>query len=740
MSKLLLKTALLSSISFGAVAQTADSLNYKALEEVVVKATRASAKSGMAFTNVSKATIEKRNLGQDIPILLDLTPSVVTTSDAGAGIGYTGIRIRGTDPTRINVTINGIPYNDSESQGVFWVNMPDISSSVSSIQVQRGVGTSTNGAGAFGASINVNTMQYEQEPFAEINTTVGSFNTIKTNVQASTGLMNNHFVVDARLSRITSDGWVERASSNLQSFYLSGGYYDKQNFVRLNIFSGKEITYQSWYGTPEALVKGDLAGVDAFVERNFLGEDFRQRMLSEGRQFNWYTYDNEVDNYQQDHYQLVSSFKLGDNWRLNPSLHYTRGLGHFEQFRPSDDLVDYGLSPVQISGEEIGSSDLIRRKWLDNHFYGAVWSLEYDNKNRVLATLGGGLNKYIGDHYGTVIWSRFASNSEKGYRWYENRGEKVDFNLYGKTTVDLTKNLSTYVDMQVRTVTIGVDGILDDRTSAFVDENYTFFNPKLGLTKEFSSNSSAYVSFAVANKEPSRQDFIDNPGGAPRPERLNDLEAGYKVMKKDKFFEANFYHMNYKDQLVLTGAVNDVGNAIRINVPNSHRTGIELQGGASLGSLLQVAANATFSQNRVQQFTELIPSFDGTPDVITEFENTDIAFSPSVIAGAAINLLPTKGLEISLMPKFVGRQYLDNTSNKSRSLDPFFVNNLSINYEFDTKLFKSLRLSLLVNNLFNEQYSPNGYTYSYKVGEVITENFLYPQAGTNFLSAIEIRF
>lgn len=721
-----------------------DTLSSVDLNEVVVNATRATEKTGMAFSTVRKKELEKQNLGQDIPFLLNQLPSVVVTSDAGAGIGYTGIRIRGTDATRINVTLNGIPYNDSESQGVFWVNMPDFASSVSSIQVQRGVGTSTNGAGAFGGSVNVNTLQLNREAFAEINTSIGSFNTKKINVMSSTGLIKNHFVMDARFSKIVSDGYVDRASSDLNSFYLSGGFYDKQNFVRLNVFGGKEKTYQSWYGVPEGLALGDREKFDVFVANNWLDEQTANELWNAGRTYNFYSYDNEVDNYQQDHVQLISSFKLGADWRFNPTLHYTYGRGYYEQYKDGEAFADYGLENVTIGETTLEETDLIRRKWLDNHFYGAVWSLDYEGKNKLSGSFGGGWNQYDGDHFGEIIWAQYASNSEIRERWYENTGVKRDFNIYGKGYYQLTSNWNVFADLQYRNVSLEIDGIADALQSVSTSDTYNFVNPKLGTNLVLDQFSSAYASFAVGNKEPSRQDIVDATSTvgaqAPRAETLYDFELGYRFLQPKTQLELNGYFMNYKDQLVLTGAINNVGEAIRVNVPESFRAGVELQAAQKMGEKILISANMTLSQNKIKTFTEVVPSYDGTPDEINTFENSDIAFSPSVIAGGMLQFKPLKVLEIALLPKYVGKQYLDNTSNEDRVIGAYFVNDLRINANLKSGWAKNIGLSLLVNNLFNTQYSSNGYTYSYLYDGKITDNFLYPQAGTNFLAAVKLRF
>jgi iron complex outermembrane receptor protein len=696
-----------------------DSTSIRQLNEVVVNATRANQKTGMAFTNVYQKDIKKVNLGQDMPFLLNQLPSVVVSSDAGAGVGYTGIRIRGTDPTRINVTLNGVPYNDSESQGTYWVNMPDFASSAQSIQVQRGVGTSTNGAGAFGASININTLGYEQDAYGETNFTVGSFNTLKTNVLASTGLLNGHFVVDARLSKLSSDGYIDRASSDLKSFYVSGGYYGKNNFVRFNAFSGKEKTYQAWEGVPESLLKTN-------------------------RTFNPYTYNNQVDDYQQDHYQLISSFKLNNSWTFNPILHYTKGRGFYEQFRESQPYANYGLPNVIIGRDTIKRTDLIRRKWLDNDFYGATYSLDYQSNKKLSANIGGGWNKYDGDHFGEIIWARNASTSDIRYRWYESNSIKTDFNIFTKGYYQISENLNFFADLQYRSVSYDIKGVNDDRLDITQQSNYQFFNPKFGVNYQLGKTSSVYASFAVGNKEPSRQDFIDN-AQAPLAETLHDLEIGYRTAGQKLSFDANFYYMNYKNQLVLTGQVNDVGNTIRVNVPESYRAGLELITNWKFAPRWALSANTTFSQNKIKNFTETIVNYDGDANRINKLSKTDISFSPNLIAGGQLSYNPTKNVELALMTKYVSKQFMDNTSDDNRSLNAFFVNDIRASYSIKPKaerrpLFKELTFSLLVNNIFNHLYESNGYTYSYIYDkQVTTENFYYPQAGTNFLLAVKVR-
>ncbi|GAB3322807.1 TonB-dependent receptor [Larkinella ripae] len=687
------------------------------VDEVVVSATRANQKSAVAYTNVSARELTKQNLGQDIPLLLNFTPSLVTTSDAGAGVGYTGFRIRGSDATRINVTVNGIPYNDAESQGTFWVNMPDIASSVSSIQIQRGVGTSTNGAGAFGASVNVQTNRFEKNPYGEADVSGGSFNTLKTTVKAGSGLLNNHFVVDARLSRIVSDGYIDRASSNLKSFYVSGGWYGKKSFVRLNVFSGTEKTYQAWDGVPENLLKTN-------------------------RTYNAYTYDNEVDNYQQDHYQLISSHELSRNWRLNASLHYTQGRGYYEQFRAGEDLSDYGLPPVVIRDSTINQTDLIRRRWLDNDFYGAVFSLDYNSFGKLTAHIGGGWNQYTGKHYGEIIWARFASTGNIRHRYYDNDATKTDFNLYGKAYYQLTSRLNAYVDLQVRTVGYSFLGYDNQLRNVQQDDNLSFFNPKAGITYALNDRSSVYASFGVGHREPNRNDYTQStPASRPKAERLNDWEAGYKMQTQRLAFSANLYYMKYKNELILTGQINDVGAQNRVNVANSYRAGIELEAGTALTKNLRWNVNATFSQNKVKAFTEFLDNYDTGQQQLNQYTDTDIAFAPNTIVGSQLLFTPAKGLEIGWLSKFVGKQYLDNTADEARKLDAYFVNDLRFIYTVKPKGMNEIAFSLLLNNVLGELYESNGYTYSYiSESQTVTANFYYPQAGRNFLAGVRVRF
>ncbi|HSF54028.1 MAG TPA: TonB-dependent receptor, partial [Algoriphagus sp.] len=693
-------------------------------EEFIVSATRASSTTPTTFSNVDKSEIAKRNLGQDIPILLQYTPSVVSYSDAGAGVGYTGLRIRGSDQTRINATVNGIPMNDAESHGVFWVNMPDFASSVENVQIQRGVGTSTNGAATFGASLNFQTDTRQDEPYAQIDNSFGSFNTWRHTVKAGTGLLNDRFAVDARLSKITSDGYVDRAFSDLSSWFVSGGYYGEKSVIKLVAFSGKEQTYQSWYGLPESKLEDD-------------------------RTYNYYTYENETDNYQQDHYQLIYTGKVGSNWKTNLALHYTYGRGYYEQFREDDDFESYGLPSVVIGDEVIESTDIIRRRWLDNDFYGFVGSVNYISTNGKLdLILGGGANRYDGGHFGEIIWARVAGNTNIRDRYYDNNAIKDDRNIYAKGTYEISPGLNLFADLQVRGINYSFVGVNDDQRIVDGQENYTFFNPKFGFSYEKGTRT-YYASYAVANREPTRSDFTDNPiTEVPRPEKLNNIEAGVRTNAGRFSYNANFYYMDYRDQLILTGQINDVGAYIRENVESSYRAGIELDGAYKLSSSWTLGGNIAFSQNKIKEFTEYIDDYsveEFQQEAVT-YTDTKIAFSPNVVGSAIIEFKPTKNLSLNWLSKYVGQQFLDNTGNDGRALDAFFTNDLRISYSAAPRFFKGLEVNLLINNIFNEMYEPNGYTFSYFVPgetsgrELVTENFYYPQAGTNFLIGLRMKF
>lgn len=722
-----------------------DSMRTVDLKEVVVSSTRATAKTPMTFNEIQKEEIEENNTGKDLPYLLELTPSAVTTSDAGAGVGYTGIRIRGSDAARVNVTLNGIPYNDPESQGVFWVNLPDFASSVSSIQVQRGLGTSTNGAGAFGASVNIETKGLSRDPYATLDNSIGSFNTRKHTAMVGTGLLADKFAFDARLSQITSDGYVDRATSDLSSYFLSGGYYGKKSLVKFNIFSGHETTYQAWYGVPESRMNNDVDEMNAYVARNYLSSADSLNLLSSGRTYNQYTYDNEVDDYKQTHYQLISAFDLSSSLTLNVALFLIHGEGYFEQYKSDRSLADYGLNDVIISNDTLTSTDLIQRRWLNNNFYGTTFSLDYQPNNQFKFTLGGAWNEYDGDHYGEVIWAQYASNGTIRHPYYFNNSLKNDFNIFGKALYDVTENLSLFGDLQYRKVNYTMEGNDNDGLTLDQSHNYNFFNPKFGLKLQINDESSAYASLAIGSKEPIRSDFTDHEAGdIPEPEKLQDLEVGYSRMTKNYSFQANVYWMNYQDQLVLTGELNDVGSSLRANVDKSTRMGIELQVGYAIVESLKINLNASLSKNTIDNYNETIYNYGAAWDEynadVISYGETDIAFSPNVVAGGNIDYTPINGLNLRWIHKYVGDQYLDNTSSESRKLDAYYVSDAIATYTLSGKSFKGISLKLAVYNLFNKMYSANGYTWGYRGGgDEIRENFYYPQAGTNFMLGLNIK-
>lgn len=725
-----------------------DSTKIEKLDKVLVSATRAKDKTPVAFTNIKKEQLESINLGQDLPVLLDQLPSVVTTSDAGAGVGYTGIRVRGSDATRVNVTINGIPYNDAESQGTFWVNMPDFVSSVEDIQLQRGVGTSTNGSGAFGASLNLRTLTPSEKGYATTTHAVGSFGTRKHNISIGSGIKNN-FYAEGRLSNIQSDGYIDRATSDLNSFYVETGFLNKKTSVKAIVFGGKERTYQSWYGTPEAVVNNDRDGIQAFIDRNYPSPEEEENLLNSGRTYNFYTYDNEVDNYEQTHYQVHASHQFNPNFSANISGNYTRGKGYFEQYKDGEELGDYFPDNSNASDE----GDVIRRRWLDNDFYAFVYSINY-KKNKLNLYLGGGYNEYKGDHFGEVIWDSFPTAIPIRSNYYFSYGEKQDYNTYIKAEYDITDNLFALVDLQFRKVDYESVGTSSDLLDINVKESFDFFNPKFGLTYKIDNFSSVYGSYAVANREPNRDDLTKNPV-QPTSERLHDFEFGYKLKAKSFYANANLYYMNYEDQLVLTGDLDDVGDPIRQNVSKSYRAGIELQAGYQVCEHFRIDANATFSQNKIKAFDYVVydTQYDSnTFDTVsyepieTEFKDTDISFSPNVIVGNTLTFTPFENGSIALLSKYVGKQFLDNTSNDSKRIDAYFVNNLNMSYKIQPKWIKEIAVNLLVNNILNSKYVSNGYTYSYyyrpenSSDDAITENFYYPQATTNFLVGVTLKF
>jgi iron complex outermembrane recepter protein len=688
------------------------------LQPVEIKAVRASEKAPFAKNSLSKKEIEKANLGQDLPFVLNQMPSVIVNSDAGNGVGYTGIRIRGTDATRINVTLNGIPYNDAESQGSYFVDLPDFSSSVNSIQVQRGVGTSSNGAGAFGATINMTTNEFIENAYAESNNSVGSFNTWKNTLKAGTGLIDGHFTVDARLSSIRSDGYIDRASSNLKSYYISTAYFTGKASLRLNVFSGKEKTYQAWNGVPEDKLKTDRTYNSAGTEKP--GDP----------------YDNETDNYQQDHYQLFYNQGLNDKWTMNVAGFLSRGKGYYEQYKASRDFAELGLPDVTIGDSTISSTDLVRQLWLDNYYYGGIFSLQYKSNNGTQWLTGGGWNRYDGKHYGKVVWAQMGV--PKDYTWYNLTAKKTDFNIYTKLQQKLTRNLDVFGDIQYRNVQYALNGFRENPT-LHVNNTYHFINPKAGLTYN-NANWMAFVSYAVAGKEPNRDDFEAGVAQQPKTEILHDFEAGIEQKAYTFSWGANFYYMRYKNQLVLTGKINDVGAYTRTNVPVSYRMGFELQARWQPASWFNAAGNLAFSKNKIKDYTAFYDDYDNGGQKSTIYKESDISFSPSVVGGASVTFIPVKNWELSLLGKYVGKQYLDNTADNARSLNSYYVQDFRTIYTLNKFVFRQIDCILQVNNIFNIMYEPNGYTYGYYAGgSLVNENYYFPMAGTNFMIGLNVK-
>jgi len=721
MMKKLFACAFLCAASLLAFAQKSTKFNDTAyLQPVEVLAVRAAEKAPFAKTDLTKKEIAKNNLGQDLPFLLNQTPSIVVNSDAGNGVGYTGIRIRGTDAARINVTLNGIPYNDAESQGTFFVDLPDFSSSANSIQVQRGVGTSTNGAGSFGGTINIGTNELNKEFYASTNNSFGSFNTFKNNIQFGTGLLGKHFTIDGRVSRISSDGYIDRARSKLQSFYLSTALVNENNSLRLNVFSGKEKTYQAWNGVAEYLLDTNRTYNPSGTERP--GEP----------------YDNETDNYTQTHYQLFYNHKFNSSWKGNIAVFLTRGKGYYEQYKANKNLSGYNLPDYFNGTDTIKTTDLVQRLWLDNYLYGTIFSLQYQ-KNKTQFIFGGGYNGYDAKHYGDIKWAAVQAAVPLNYRWYNLTAYKKDFSVYSKWTQQWNSHWQAFADVQFRNIDYRIHGFRDNPTLE-IKENYSFLNPKLGVT--YSNKSwKAYLSYALAGKEPNRDDFEAGNTQQPKAEKLHDIELGVEKNTATYSFAANLYYMYYQNQLVLTGKINDVGAYTRTNIPVSYRAGIELQGKTKITKWVNLAANITFSENKIKHFTEYLDDYDNGGQQTKFYNKTDIAFSPAVIAAGSVNFIPVKNGEISLLSKYVGRQYLDNTSQRSRSLDPYYVQDIRLSYSLQGKIFKETGLIVQLNNVFNKKYEPNGYSFSYIYGgELTTENFYFPMAGFNFMVGVNLKF
>ncbi|MDX5584522.1 MAG: TonB-dependent receptor [Aureibaculum sp.] len=695
------------------------------LDEVIVSAVRVSADSPITHSNISKESLSKRNLGQDIPVLMNFLPSVVTTSDAGAGVGYTGIRVRGVSAQSTNITINGIPYNDAESLGTYWVDLPDFTSSTESLQLQRGVGSSTNGAGAFGASLNLLTDAVSEKASGEISNSVGSYKTRKHTLKFSTGLLNDHIEIAGRLSKIKSDGYIDRATSDLDSYFLQASYVDDNTLIKALTFGGKEITYQAWNGVSQEQI--DMFGRTYNPSGEYTDEN-------DNTEF----YDNEIDNYKQDHYQLHWNERFDNYWSCNIGLNYTYGRGYFEQYKQDQDFADYDFSEIALGGETINKTDLIRRRWLDNDFYVVNANINY-KKDQLNLIFGGSYSNYKGDHFGEVIWAQFAGNSQIRDRYYDSKSDKTDMNFFAKATYKINKRLSLFGDIQARFIDYKTNGLNSDRLPLNVNKTYDFFNPKAGITYNINTANQLYFSYARANREPSRTDFEN---GDPRPEKLNDYELGWRLGNDNFQLNSNFYFMKYRDQLILTGKIDDVGAPIRENSGKSYRLGIEIEAAIQLSNKFTIQPNIALSTNKNIDF---ITPFDGE---LVNLGNTTISYSPAVVAANQLQFKPNDQLQISFLSKYVGEQYLGNVDSDFSKLDAYFVNDISVNYEIKTRsIFKSIIVTGLVNNIFNEKYISNGYYFTYdddfsNPGEIktIEGTGYYPQATTNFLVGLTLKF
>jgi iron complex outermembrane receptor protein len=685
--------------------------NATLLDEVLVAAVRVKADAPVTHSNLTKKEIAKRNLGQDIPILMNYLPNVISSSDAGAGIGYTYIRVRGSDASRVNVTLNGIPFNDSESQGSFWVNLGDFASSTQSLQLQRGVGTSTNGSGAFGASLNILTDAISEDAGGEISNSFGSYNTRKHTVKFTTGKVNDHFELAGRVSKIYSDGYVDRAFSDLKSYFLQGSYTDENTLIKAIVFGGKEYTYQSW------------EGIDA-------------TQLATDRRHNPYTYDNETDNYNQDHYQLHWNEKLNENWSTNVGLNYTRGLGYYEQYKAGRDAADYDNLIVD-------GSDVIVDRWLDNHFYVLNFNANYKNE-KIEVISGFSSNYYKNSHYGEIIWgSDLAANTNIRDRYYESNSKKSDFSVFSKATFTLSDNFKAFIDLQGRFVNYTTNGLTSDRDPINVDKDFSFFNPKLGLTYKLDDNNSFYTSYARANKEPNRNDF---EGGISQHESLDDFELGWRLANNNVKINTNLYYMNYQNQLVLTGAIDqNTGEPLRESSGKSYRFGLEIDADITLSEQFSILPNISLSRNMNKDFNANV---DG---VLQNLGNTPITFSPDIVFGNSFVYKPLDNLQIAFLSKYVGKQYMSNINSKVSDLDVldgFFTSDVNFVYELETdKIFKSIVFTALVNNIFNKEYVDRGYYYTYDdtwsnpgTATTVDGAGFYPQATRNFLVGVTLKF
>ena len=702
-------------------------------DEVVIYGTQNLA-NFTSIQKLSKDQIQKDNIGQDAPYLLQNFTSVNVSSDAGAGVGYTNMSVRGSDGTRINVSVNGVPLNDAESHGSFWVNMPDFMSSAESVTLQRGIGASTNGVAAFGANLNVQTNTLKPDAYAETDNSYGSFNTLKNTIKLGTGLLNNRFSLDMRLSQISSDGYIDRASSNLKSYFVTAGWYGKKSILKFNQFTGKEKTYQAWNGVP-------------------------QDSLKTNRTFNEFSYQNQTDNYTQQHNQLFYSF-ANRQWIVNTVIHYTKGSGYYEEYKQDQSLKKYSYDNLIIGSDTITNTDLVRRRWLDNQFYGAIYSVSKNpnfndfTKVPVKFVIGGGANQYLGNHFGEVIWSKYASNGFINDKYYSDDAVKNDMNQYVKMDVYLPKSWTVFTDLQFRHIDYRFTGFNDLFIPTPQQAQYNFFNPKVGFMKlpAFKQNIDStqmvstglrfYAFYAFSNREPVRTDFVNStPSSRPKPESMHNVELGIEKIIKQFTLKLNYYMQYYIDQLVLTGQINDVGAYTRTNVDKSYRTGFELEMEFWLAKKLRIFTSTTISQNKIANFTEYLDDYDTGLQIENNYKNTDIGFSPSIIAGAGIDYTPFTNTSFSITTKYVGSQFLDNTQNSARQINAYTYTNLRLSKTFSGVQFKGFTIGVQVNNVLNSLYEANGYTFSYVYDKnLTTQNYYFPQAGINYMGFCSLKF
>jgi iron complex outermembrane receptor protein len=698
-------------------------------------------------SNLNKNQLQKENLGQDVPFLLQWSPSMVVSSDAGSGIGYTNLRMRGSDQTRINVTINGVPLNDAESHNVFWVDLPDLMGSVNNIQLQRGVGTSTNGSGAFGGAVSISTSDTRINPFFDLSGSLGSFNSQKLSMHAGTGLINRKFIADAKYAVVKSDGYIDRASADLQSLYFSAGRITDRSSLKINILSGRETTYQAWYGVPESKLMDNTQALIQHYNNNY-GSIYKSssdsiNLFNSDRRYNYYTYPNQVDNYRQTHLQLIHALAVNPKSKIKTTLFYTRGKGYFEEFKYNEKFEKYRLPVIQSAAGDIFSADLVRRRWLDNHFLGFNADVTIQTNGKWTWQSGLSSSFYLGNHYGNIAKITIQHPDwDPRNNYYENMGEKYESSLFIRVLHDLNEKVSWHGDIQVRNLNYSISGTDNDLRSLKTDYHDFFVNPKLGMNYLISKSANVYASYAVAHKEPSRGDFVDHVKQiSPKSEMLQNTEIGFRAQSSFLKLESNIYYMHYSNELVLTGEINDVGAPIRINVPKSYRLGFETEFQAKLRKKWFFNFNINLSKNKISAFDEVVA------DYTVDFEktsihhkNTDISFSPSCVASLQLMFKPTTSFEAELSSKYVGAQFLDNTSNPNRLLPSYHYQNLRFSKDLNSKYWKKCKITCLINNLLDYKYSSNGYTYSYIYGELITENYYYPQAGRNYMMGINFGF